>query len=141
MDDALKKNNYNAGVSWETFVGNHCHKYFQPSITHIFQSVEVKTLQLSDNVKVQTEAHDTASKHQILNELFARVHKRNAPALPNTEEEINNLDSDIIKYMDFYRSDIAKQKIIPKQHILECHSTDFIRLWKFGLLGFLVSRE
>ena len=69
------------------------------------------------------------------------MHKSVAHALPTTEEEINNLDSDIIKYMDFYRSDIAKQKIIPKQHILECHSTDFIRLWKFGLLGFLVSRE
>ena len=57
-----------------------------------------------------------------------------ARALPTTEEEINNLDSDIIRYMDFYRSDIAKQKIIPKQHILECH---MLRLWKFGLLGFM----
>ena len=124
-----------------TFVGNHCHKYLQPSVTHdVCQSVVAKTFQLSDDVEVQKKAHDIASKYQILNELFTRVHKSTAHALPTTEEEINNLDSDIIRYMDFYRSDIAKQKIIPKQHILECHSTDFILLWKFGL-GFLVSRE
>ena len=68
------------------------------------------------------------------------MHKSIAHALPTTEEEINNLDNDIIKYTDFYRSDIAKQKIIPKQHILECHSTDFMRLWKFAL-GFLGEQE
>ena len=120
-----------------TLVGNHCHKYLQPSVTHdVCQSVVAKTFQLSDDVEVQKKAHDIASKYQILNELFARVHKSISHALPTTGEEINNLDSDIIKYMDFYRSDIAKQKIIPKQHILECHSTDFMRLWKFGL-GFL----
>ena len=113
----------------------------QPFVTHdVCQSVVAKTFQLIDNVEVQTKAHDIASKYQILNELFARVHKSIAHALPSAEEEINDLDSDIIRYMDFYRSDIAKQKIIPKQHILEFHSTDFILLWKFGL-GFLVSRE
>lgn len=109
----------------------------QPFVTHdVCQSVVAKTFQLIDNVEVQTKAHDIASKYQILNELFARVHKSIAHALPTAEEEINDLDSDIIRYMDFYRSDIAKQKIIPKQHILEFHSTDFILLWKFGL-GFL----
>ena len=120
-----------------TLVGNHCHKYLQPSVKHdVCQSVVAKTFQLSDSVEMQTKAHDIASKYQILNELFARVHKSIAHALPTAEEEINKPDSDNIRYMDFYRSDIAKQKIIPKQHILECHSTDFMRLWKFGL-GFL----
>ena len=88
----------------------------------ISASVEVKTLLLSDNVEVQTETHDIATKHQILNELFARVHKRNAHAPPNTDEEINKPDSDIIRYMDFFcRSNFGKQRIIPKQRILEYH--------------------
>jgi len=138
LDNVLKKNKITMqAYHGRTFVGNHCHKYLQPSVTHdVCQSVVAKTFQLSDDVEVQKKAHDIASKYQILNELFTRVHKSIAHAPPTTEEEINNLDSDIIKYMDFYRSDIAKQKIIQKQHILECHSTDFMRLWKFGL-GFL----
>ena len=120
-----------------SFVGNHCHKYLQPSVTNdICQSVVEKTFQLSDSVEVQTQAHDIASKFQILNEFFARVHKHIAHALPTTDEEINKLDSDIIRYMDFYRTSFGKHRIIPKQHILECHSTYFMRIWKFGL-GFL----
>ena len=137
--NVLKKNKITMqAYRGRTLVGNHCHKYLQPSVTHVCQSVVAKTFQLSDSVEVQTKAHDIAFKYQILNELFARVHKSIAHALPTTEEEINNLDSDI-RYMDFYRSDIAKQKIIPKQHILECHSTDFMRLevrtWFLGGAG------
>ena len=65
-----------------TFVGNHCHKYLQPSVTHdVCQSVVAKTFQLSDDVEVQKKAHDIASKYQILNELFTRVHKSTAHAL------------------------------------------------------------
>ena len=64
----------------------------QPFVTHdVCQSVVAKTFQLIDNVEVQTKAHDIASKYQILNELFTRVHNSTAHALPTTEEEINNL--------------------------------------------------
>ena len=107
--NVLKKNKITMqAYHGHTFVGNHCHKYLQPSVTHdVCQSVVVKTFQLSDDVEVQKKAHDIASKYQILNELFTRVHKSTAHALPTAEEEINNLDSDIIRYMDFYRSDIA----------------------------------
>ena len=51
-------------------------------------SVVAKTFQLSDSVKMQTKAHDIAFKYQILNELFARVHKSIAHELPTAEEEI-----------------------------------------------------
>ena len=138
LDHVLKKNKITMqAYHGRSFVGNHCHKYLQPSVTNdICQSVVEKTFQLSDSVEVQTKAHDIASKFQILNEFFARVHKHIAHALPTTDEEINKLDSDIIRYMDFYRTSFGKHRIIPKQHILECHSTDFMRNWKFGL-GFL----
>ena len=138
LDHVLKKNKITMqAYHGRSFVSNHCHKYLQPSVTNdICQSVVEKTFQLSDSVEVQTKAHDIASKFQILNEFFARVHKHIAHALPTTDEEINKLDSDIIRYMDFYRTSFGKHRIIPKQHILECHSTYFMRIWKFGL-GFL----
>ena len=63
---------------------------------------------------------------QILNELLARKHKRIAHAQPTTDEEINKLDRDTIRYMHFYRSGFGKRRIIPKQHILECQNTDFM---------------
>ena len=78
LDNVLKKNKITIqAYHGRTFVGNHCHKYLQPSVTHdVCQSVVAKTFQLSDDVEVQTnEAHEIASKYQILNELFARIHK------------------------------------------------------------------
>ena len=88
-----EKQNYNAGVSWTYIFGSDCHKYLHPSATHICQNVVAKTSQLSDSVEVQTKAHDIASKFQ----LFVRVHKRIAHALPSTDEEIDKLDSDIVR--------------------------------------------
>ena len=96
--NVLKKNKITMqACHGRTLVGNHCHKYLQPSVTH--------DVCLSVVVEMQTKAYDIAFKYQILNELFARVHKSIAHALPTAEEEINDLDSDIIRYMDFYRSD------------------------------------
>ena len=76
-----------------TFFGNDCHEYLHPSPTHICQSVVAKTSHLSDSVEVQTKAHDIACKCQ----LFVRVHERIAHALPSTDEEINKLNSDIVR--------------------------------------------
>ena len=95
LDHVLKKNKITMqAYHGRSFVGNHCHKYLQLSVTNdICQSVVEKTFQLSDSVEVQTKAHDIASKFQ----LFVRVHKRIAHALPSTDEEIDKLDSDIVR--------------------------------------------
>lgn len=39
----------------------------------------------------------------------------------------------IKNYMSFFRDRFPSVKIIPKQHILECHCFDFMSKWGFGL--------
>ena len=46
-------------------------------------------------------------------------------------------DEDIKGYMDFCREHFPKESIIPKQHLLECHMTPWLRQWRVSpaLLG------
>ena len=138
LDSVLKQNKITVqAYHGRSFVGNHCHKYLQTAVLHnICQSVVHKTFQCTDSNELHNKAHDLADKFQTLNELYAAVHRRISHARAIKETDISELQKDIRKYMQFYRSEFGDTRIIPKQHILECHCTDFVQNWQFGL-GFL----
>ena len=63
---------------------------------------------------------------------FSNVHKLVSHTKPVSEEDIAKAEEGIKEYMKIYRSH-PNSKIIPKQHMLECHAIDFMKEWGFGL--------
>ena len=116
-----------------SFVGNHCHRYLQqPVYEDLCGSVVKKTYELTDSSDCHQKAEDVSQKFQTLNMLFARVHTCISYAKPFTED-MHNPEHAIIEYMGFFRQHFKDVKIIPKQHILECHCLPWIEQSVFGL--------
>ena len=135
LDSVLKANHITPqAYHSRSFVGNHCHQYLQTSVTqNICQSVLHKALELTEDHKIHNQASDIAEKFQQLNSKFAIIYKSVSHTLPVTDNEIGQIKSSIHDYMHFYRNNFPDISIIPKQHILECHTEEFLMTWKCGL--------
>ena len=77
----------------------------------------------------------TKDMFYTLNSNFACVHSLISKAQPISEVTILQAESAIAEYIKFFRQCFPNCNI-PKQHILEKHSTDFMHRTDFGL-GFL----
>ncbi len=44
-----------------------------------------------------------------------------------------SVESDIDKFLSYYRSSFPHATVTPKMHLIEDHVVDFIRLWRVGL--------
>ena len=117
-----------------SFLGNHCHKYLQPSvIDNICQSVVRIADETSNSREIKAEALGIGKKFHQLNTLYSSVHKRISHKRPVTDADIREADKSIVSYMNYFRKYFPDTRIIPKQHILEHHCIDFMKTWHFGL--------
>ena len=57
---------------------------------------------------------------------FSNVHELVSHTKPVEDEDIAKAEESIKNYMTIYRSN-PKSRIIPKQHMLECHAIDFMK--------------
>ena len=135
LDSVLKSNNIAVqAYHGRSFIGNHCHKYMKTQvIDSICKSVLQKAMELTDATHIHTAADDIEDKFRNLNNLFSRVHERISHKGPIVAAEVNEIQKTVDGYMEFFRRSFPRVPIIPKQHILEAHCTDFIRTWGFGL--------
>ncbi|XP_070178247.1 uncharacterized protein [Littorina saxatilis] len=135
LDQVLKSNKIEVqAYHGRSFVGNHCHKYLQPSVTaDICQSVVKRAYEVTDDHSIHTDAHDIAVKFEGLNTKYSKVHKQVSHTRPVSEADIDEAETSIHDYMHYYRTHFTESTVIPKQHLLESHCVDFMRLWKFGL--------
>jgi len=120
-----------------SFIGNHCHQYMKPAVYEdICGSVLGKTMEVTDNHNLHREAEDIQVKFLQLNALYSTVHRliSHAKPLPSADEDQEGeIQAAIDRYMAFFRQAFPTTRVLPKQHILECHCVDFMRQWRFGL--------
>lgn len=143
LDDALKRNKICVqAYHGRSLVGNHCNRYLKQTVfSDICDSVLQNTMKLTEDtlplgmmIRLQNKAKAISAKFKRLNELYCKVHSSISHKLPvRGAETIRQIESGIEAYMQFYRENFESVKIIPKQHILECHCVEFIREFGFGL--------
>ena len=93
-------------------------------------------MEVTDNHNLHREAEDIQVKFLQLNALYSTVHRliSHAKPLPSADEDQEGeIQAAIDRYMAFFRQAFPTTRVLPKQHILECHCVDFMRQWRFGL--------
>ena len=86
-----------------------------------------KTYELTEDHKLNNQAHDMTQKFQQLNSHYASVHALISHTLPVTEAEVTQAEQCINSYMQFYWEIFENINITPIQHILESHCIPFLR--------------
>ena len=116
-----------------SFTGNHCNTYLQPNVfPEITASVVKTTLKWTRNPVIRDKAREAKLRFDSLNKSYALVHKDVSHTNPIPPGSLTEIKTNIDAYMAVYRQHF-KNKIIPKQHILESHCLPFIQKHKMGL--------
>ena len=140
LEKVLAKHNiepqaYHSGA----FIGNHCNKYLEtPVYEDLTSSIVTETERLTDDADLHKSAKYIKDSFFTLNELFSKVHKLISHCRPIDEQEVLEIDRAIKQYMQFYRMRfLHRNRVIPKQHMLEVHCVNWIKKWGcgMGLLG------
>ena len=90
------------------------------------------TLKWTRNPVIRDKARATKLHFNSLNKAYALVHKDVSHTNPIPPGSLAEMKTNIDAYMAVYRQHF-KNKIIPKQHILESHCLPFIQKHKMGL--------
>ena len=107
LDTTLKENKIAVqAYHGRSFVGNHCHKYLQPSvIDNICQSVVRIADETSNSREIKAEALGIGKKFHQLNTLYSSVHKRISHTRPVTDADIREADKSVLELF---------QKVLPR---------------------------
>ena len=90
----------------------------------------------TNNNSIQAEAVRLRATFVRLNDYFRKVHIAISDAKPWDKNDMETVKTLIFEYMVHYRN-VFPKRVIPKQHILEHHCLQFMRMtgFKLGLLG------
>ncbi|GFN78863.1 amine oxidase [Plakobranchus ocellatus] len=117
-----------------SFVGNHCHKYLQQKVyTDLTETIVKQTQTLTSNPFLIDETATIQITFNELNKAFSTVHSAISHTKPIQQSSFPEIQAAIDNYMSVYRR-MFPHKIIPKQHILEKHSTPHIQQYRVGLV-------
>ena len=116
-----------------SFTGNHSQKYIMPSTNKVIcSSILSQTIENTNNQKIIDYAVHVQNTFHQANILFFNIHRAISHSRPLDTHEVKPIQDMIDKYMTFYR-DNTSQKIFPKLHFLEHHSTEWITRYGFGM--------
>lgn len=117
-----------------SYNGNHCNKFMGPDVySDICRGILVKTQELTDCPVLRKKAEEIKDKFTTLNQRFSSVHDLISSAQPVKGPTINSIQWAITSYMLYFRNTFPKESIVPKQHMLEQHCVEWIRMWGFGM--------
>ena len=117
-----------------SYNGNACDKFMQPEVySAICNGIVTKTKELSDCPELHRKAEEIKKKCVTLNQRFSAIHELISSAKPIDEKDIRSTEWAIQSYMSYFRKTFPNERIIPKQHMLEAHCVDWLRMWPFGL--------
>ena len=89
-------------------------------------SIITETEKLTEDMAIRQQAGSTREKFFLLNSLYSEFHKLSSHKLPVDASEIATIDKAISQYMNCYCSSSLKKKLVPKQHIVECHCSEWM---------------
>ncbi|XP_057300002.1 uncharacterized protein LOC130630499 [Hydractinia symbiolongicarpus] len=140
LDETLKLLNVERqAYHGRSFVGNHVHKMLKDdNIMKLCNSIPELICHMGyRGTDVHKEAIGICVKFKKLFWYYAQCH-----ALMNSREKfdekmLNDLETAIENFMNFYRKTWPDASITPKLHMLENHAIDFVRRWgtAFGFYG------
>ena len=117
-----------------SFTGNHCHKILQTPVSEeLCDSIVRKTVELTDDTACHTTADNICTKFKELYLLFGNIHTFISHRHPIRSSQLPLINKAIRNYMAYFRQQFPETRITPKQHILECHSINWIEKWGFGM--------
>ena len=88
-----------------SFIGNHCSKYLRETVYTAFsESVIMKAESLTEDEAILKKARHIAKKFKKLNELFSNVHSAVSHGSYIPEDDHDDIDSVVKKYMKYFRS-------------------------------------
>jgi hypothetical protein len=115
------------------FIGNHCHKYLTCRIYEVLTTEVIKeTNNFIQNQEILEKVVVIKKIFDEINESYRNIHILISHSKTISENSIASIESSIQTYINLFRKNFPG-KTIPKQHILEAHCTDWIRLYGFGL--------
>ena len=134
LDSVLQEHGiYMQAYHGRSFVGNHCHKYFQYNVySTLCHSIENSASTLCDATHIADMSEAICQKFLTLNSLYSKVHTSVSHGKTMDENAIQEARKCIDHYMEFYR-DTFPNKVIPKMHFLEDHVVPWMQRWKCGM--------
>ena len=131
----LKKNNIiEQKYHNNSFTGNHCAKYLKV-YGELMSSIDNKTKELTSNKTIQRTAQHVCRRYSKLNKYFGKLHERVSHTQPVSNEEIQEADSCIKKYVSKFRQ-YNPDHFTPKPHMLEHHIIPWMKRYGFGMALF-----
>ena len=117
-----------------SFTGNHCAKYLKV-YGELMSSIDNKTKELTSNKTIQRTAQHVCRRYSKLNKYFGKLHERVSHTQPVSNEEIQEADSCIKKYVSKFRQ-YNPDHFTPKLHMLEHHIIPWMKRYGFGMALF-----
>ena len=121
----------------QSFIGNHCHKYLTAEcIESLTSTIRHKSVDLFSRYQpLITKTLRLSEKNMTILKAFSLVHQLMSHKKPmqDKDNEVRAIEDAISNYFDLYQALFPDISLIPKQHFLEHHCTDWIRRWGFGM--------